>query len=128
MTEKAEELLTLREAAKRMGFTEAYVRMLIRRGKLKTKKVPLGPESIVWKHMIIADDVAKLAKKPRGLREDGRRKYIVYATEDELMVAKQVLTDAGLKDFAAAFKSTKQQGVYQIRKAKMINKQLSHDN
>jgi hypothetical protein len=128
-TTNTESVMTLQEAAKHLGFTEAYVRVLIRKGRIRTRKVPLGPESQVWKHMLIAADVRGLTKRARGVaRPDGRSKYVFYATEAEAELARRLFRGGGLEDIVEFLTSAKQEGIYKLRKAKMIRAQLNHDS
>jgi hypothetical protein len=127
MAENEQELVSLDEAAKILQFTPLYVRQLVRRGKLKTKKVPLGPASQVWKHMILAKDVYdfKLGTRKGGgvsHRIDGRLKHILYASSDELERVKELLVQDGLKEIADLICKPTQSSAYKQRKLKAAAK------
>ena len=116
-------LVSLAEAAKMLGFTELYVRMLVRKGKLKTKKVPLGPESEVWKHMIYSEEVERFRTHPHAIgnkREDGRHKHTLYATDSELKAIQTLLSDNGFTEVAELLTTPSQKSAYQRRKLKKV--------
>lgn len=93
---------TIREAAKRMGLTEAYVRTLIRHDKLPSTLKPIAFEAMTKRHMIAEEDIVQfLADTPRKTkRTDGRNKYVFYATPTEADAAIAVLRTAGMDDVA----------------------------
>jgi excisionase family DNA binding protein len=123
------ELISLDEAAKRLGFTKLYVRTLVRRGKLKTKKVPLGPASQVWKHMIVASDVANFGKRRgKSSRPDGRFKWILYASKEELDTVKELFRANELGELADLIGRQAQTSAYKRRKAKQVAKILEGKN
>ena len=89
-------------AAKELGFSTIYIRTLIRKGVIKTTRVPLAEGSLVTKHVINEDEMQRFLKDipHKSRRDDGRNKYILYARPDEYMQAYQVLTLAGLQEIA----------------------------
>jgi len=89
-------------AAKKIGFSVAYVRTLIRSGKITTVMQPLYEGSHVMKHMIPDDQLQKFVEEMphKSRRKDGRNKYIVYARNDELLQIRQALFNAGLNELA----------------------------
>ena len=93
-----EDKVTIREAAKEMGMTEAYVRTLIRTQKLDSHLEPIAFESSVSRHMIYRQDIDNfLTSTPRKTkRTDGRNKYVFYATPSELSSVDAALRAAKL--------------------------------
>jgi len=89
-------------AAKELGFSVVYIRTLIRRGVIKTTRVPLAEGSMVTKHVIDEDELQKfLTDVPHKSRRcDGRNKFILYARPEEYTLIYQALTNAGLKEVA----------------------------
>lgn len=92
----AEEELTIVEAAKFLGKVDGYIRMLIREGKLEAHKETIG-ESAVWRWMLKKSDLIKWQENAtHSLREDGRNKYLLYATLMERERVANALKKAGL--------------------------------
>jgi excisionase family DNA binding protein len=89
--------LGIKEAAKWLGLSEVYIRRLISQNKLETYKVSVSDG--VWKHMIPEAELNRLNSKhssTRTMREDGRNKYTVYATEAELAKLQMITKEAKL--------------------------------
>ena len=89
-------------AAKELGFSVVYIRTLIRRGVIKTTRVPLAEGSMVTKHVIDEDELQKfLTDVPhKSRRYDGRNKFILYARPEEYILVYQALANADLKEIA----------------------------
>jgi hypothetical protein len=77
---------TIKTAALELGLSEQYVRHAIRAGKLVTSLEPTGPESNVNRHVISKEalETWRAATSEHSRREDGRSRYILYVTPDEL--------------------------------------------
>lgn len=92
----------IKEAADALGFSQIYIRTLIRRGTIPTTKVPLAEGSLVTRHMISQSELDRfLHELPhKSRRSDGRNKFIMYARPDEYSAAYQCLVAAGLKEVA----------------------------
>ncbi len=120
------ELVSLDEAAKILGFTKLYTRTLVRRGKLKTKKVQVGPASQVWKHMVLRSDVEDYgkgaARKVRSSRLDGRYRYTMYASPEELEEIKRILFENKLGEVADLIVHPTNTSAYRRRKQKAAAK------
>lgn len=101
MTEK-EKLYDIIDAAKYLGFSQIYIRMLIRKGRLASVKKSSTPGSLVMKHMVRESDlnefIGEMPHKTR--RADGRNKFIMYATPGEYTRTRQVLLNANLIEVA----------------------------
>lgn len=91
---------TIPQAASESGFTEAYIRTLIRQKRLKSYKVPLGPESAQYRHMVHEEDLKEFlfSSGRRKKRDDGRTKFVFYATVKEYQTIQKMFMDAGLEE------------------------------
>jgi excisionase family DNA binding protein len=76
---------TIKEAAIELGLSTVYIRRMIQNGKIATVKTQVG-DTEVWRHEIAAAELAKWRKDAgsRTTRTDGRNKYALYATAEEL--------------------------------------------
>jgi excisionase family DNA binding protein len=76
---------TIKAAAASLGLSEVYVRRMIQKGKLETVKARVG-DTEVWRHEIPAEVLAEWRNSAgqRSTRDDGRNKYTLYATAEEL--------------------------------------------
>ena len=85
---------TIPQAAKLLKLSEAYVRMMIRRGIIKSEKRPIREGSFVMQHWVSQQEIDMFANResrraPR--RGDGRAKWCFYATEDEALRVQELL-------------------------------------
>jgi len=89
---------TIKEAAKEMSLTDAYVRALIRQGKLPSELRPITFDSSVSRHVIKAADVKAFLQETvrKTKRTDGRNKYVFYATPEEQQAVDDALRAANL--------------------------------
>jgi len=89
---------TIKQAAKHMGLSDAYVRALIRQKKLPSTLVPIAKDADVSRHIITLEDIDEYEKGAthKTKRKDGRNKFVFYATPTEAQVAIKALQDAGL--------------------------------
>lgn len=97
-------IFTIDEAAEYMGYSSSYTRSLIHNGKLESTMQPVSEGSGVKKHTITkaaCDDFLENAPH-RNRREDGRNKYIMYATPKEFRESIRVLKAAGRTTNAVA--------------------------
>jgi hypothetical protein len=94
----SEQLLGIKEAASKLGLSELYVRNAIRSGKLETTMVPVAPDSKTMKHQITvkALEAWRASTSNRSRRDDGRGRFILYATEAELADLRKMLANAKL--------------------------------
>jgi hypothetical protein len=78
--------LPIKEAANFLGVKPQYVRTLIRNGKFKPTKVAVAEGSEVWRWEIPVEQLESYRANAgtRSRRADGRTKYIMYATPEEL--------------------------------------------
>lgn len=89
--------MSIPEAAKYLGIKEQYVRHLIRKGKLPTRHETLNEEGTTWRHMIPVSALdAHKSSGRKTRRADGRSKWAIYATTDEMTKARAALKAAGL--------------------------------
>jgi hypothetical protein len=76
---------SIKSAAAALDLSEVYIRRMIQQGKLATIKTQIG-DTEVWKHEIEEAELNKWRKGAgtRTSRTDGRSKYTLYATAEEL--------------------------------------------
>lgn len=105
----------IKDAAKYLGVDEQYLRKLVREEKLPTTMVPVKAGSNVMKHQIAEADLdarkANAGHKAGG-RSDGRNKWTLYATREEMAAIAKICADAGMP---APFMPN--EGMYERRKA-----------
>lgn len=75
----------IKEAAVYLGIDQMYMRKLLRDGKIPSTMQPVKPGSEVHKHVIAEKDLEawKVRGRSSSSRQDGRNKWVVYATKDE---------------------------------------------
>lgn len=78
--------LSIKDGARYLAMNEVYLRALIRKGTIKSEREPVDGSDSLWRHMIlIADlDAYKAGKGTHSRRIDGRGKFVIYLTTDEL--------------------------------------------
>jgi excisionase family DNA binding protein len=76
---------SIKQAASVLNLSEVYIRRMIQQGKIETTKVQVG-DTEVWRHEISEEELTKWRKSAssRTSRNDGRSKFVLYATNDEL--------------------------------------------
>lgn len=81
---------TIKSAAAALGMSEQYIRSAIRSGDLETVLVPIADGATTKRHEIEGETLAawREAHQNRSHREDGRNRFILYATPAELDVLK----------------------------------------
>lgn len=97
-----QEQYDINAAAKELGFSVVYIRTLIRRGVIKTTRVPLAEGSMVTKHVISKEQMDKFLNDTphKSRRYDSRNKFILYARPEEYILVYQALVNANLKEIA----------------------------
>lgn len=97
-----QEQYDINAAAKELGFSVVYIRTLIRRGVIKTTRVPLAEGSMVTKHVISKEQMDKFLNDVphKSRRYDSRNKFILYARPEEYVLVYQALVNADLKEVA----------------------------
>ena len=97
----------LEKTAEMMHFTTAYIRSLIRKGLLVSEKEPIVPESLVTRHMISDEEIARFMGQTRRTthRVDGRNKFVVYMDPVECEKVKRLLTENELEGVIATLRS-----------------------
>jgi len=119
---------TIEEAAAKVGLSKTYVRTLIRKGAVRTERRPIGPQSSVWKHMIPETELDNLRdrKNGRAKRDDGRRKYLWYLTDEEVVALKELLAGTPLEHLYDHMRLPKPSNPYQERKRRAVRKVLQN--
>lgn len=97
-----EKWYTIPEAADFLGFSQAYIRTLIRKNQLTTDMVPLSEGSLVMRHVITESSMGEFLNTVphKTRRNDGRNKFIVYISPDEYPRVLDVLEENGLGEVA----------------------------
>lgn len=91
------ENLTIKEVCEELGLTMVYVRRMIQKGKIKTTKVEMNKNQ--FKHLVSREEVERWRASitHRSTRDDGRNKFVLYATQDELAVIEQLLGENNIE-------------------------------
>lgn len=92
----ATDTLGIKEVAAMLGLSQVYVRHAVRNGNLKTTKVPISEDSKTMKHVILVSEIERWRNATGGhsRREDGRSRFLLYATAEELEKVKVLLAKA----------------------------------
>ena len=85
----------IKTAAQKLGLSEVYIRRMIQQGKIQTTKVQVG-DSEVWKHEISEATLTawRNSAGTHTVRQDGRNKFVMYATPEELTALQALATEA----------------------------------
>ena len=91
------QVLTLKQAVAESGLSMIYIRRAINEGKLPATKEQIGTTN-VYRNVIKAEDFQawRSSRSAKTRREDGRNKYTLYATPEELQKVEALLKDAEL--------------------------------
>lgn len=88
-------VLTLKEVVEMSGLSPVYVRRAILTGKLPSTKVPVGDTAVLRHEIALADFEAwRKGTGHRGRRTDGRGKYTLYGTPEEVDAIKALIAEA----------------------------------
>lgn len=89
-------------AAKKLAYTEQYIRHLLRRGELKSKLVPIAKGANVRKHIITEEEIKRFeaTRSRQSRRTDGRTKWIQYSTFEEMEGIIKLLEENGYEEVA----------------------------
>lgn len=90
------ETFTLKEAAVELGLSDVYVRRALMTGKLVSTKEPVSPESKTMRHIITREALNAWRSNTGTMRihrADGRARFQMYATKEELEAVKTMLAD-----------------------------------
>jgi excisionase family DNA binding protein len=98
METKHQSAYSIKEAASELGLSEVYIRRMIQQGKIETQKQQVG-DTEVWRHMITAETLNewRSGSSVHTTRNDGRSKFVCYATASELAAIQDFLKDSGNK-------------------------------
>lgn len=113
-TTTSEKMYDLKEAAVYLGCNEMYTRKLVSSGKIASVKVPTKVGSATMKYLVAesALDEWKNASRKGSARSDGRNKWIVYASKEEILKVNELCEQLGLPQ-----PFMPNEGVYEKRKA-----------
>lgn len=95
------------KTAELMNLTPAYVRALIRKGSLVTEMEPIVPDSLVKRHMVSDEEMARFQADfgRRVRRTDKRNKYVIYMTPGERVKVVGLLEANELQDIVSTIRS-----------------------
>jgi hypothetical protein len=95
----ADNMLSINDIAHEFDLSAMYVRNAIRTGVLATVMVPINPESKTMKHLVERDIVIawRASRAGHSRRADGRSKFTMYATAEELARVQQLLSDNAIE-------------------------------
>jgi hypothetical protein len=84
---------SIKEACETLELSPVYVRRMIQKGVIKTNKVEIAKNT--FKHEIEAEEIERWRNSigNRSKREDGRLKFTLYASQDELQQIQKLLED-----------------------------------
>lgn len=84
MNEQNTTKLGIKDVCEKFGLTPVYVRRMIQQGKIKTEKVEIGKNT--FKHFINIEEIERwrASVSARSNREDGRSKFVLYASQEEM--------------------------------------------
>ena len=107
-------------ASARIGFSQSYVRTLIRRGTLISEMVPLSKGSLVTKHMISESELQRFLEEVphKSRRHDSRNKFVLYATPDEIAPLLDAMRNAGFGEIADLVEPANQLAYWPLREKK----------
>jgi len=90
--------ITLKEAVELSGLSSVYVRRAVLEGKLPSTKVPVGDTKVVRHEIKMSDFEAwRASTTHRGRRSDGRNRYLLYGTPEEIEALKKLLADSSIE-------------------------------
>lgn len=93
--------MSIKELAEVSGLSLVYIRRAILTGKLPSTKTQYGNTNIM-QHIIRFDDYENWRKSAgtRGRRSDGRSKYTLYGTPEEVEKIQALLRDQAAEELA----------------------------
>lgn len=98
MEKKMSKMLSIKEVCNEFGLTEVYVRRMILKGKLQSEKILIAKNT--FKHMIAIEEVERWRKASQGRgsrRSDGRNKFTLYATPEEIAQIQELIGEAKIE-------------------------------
>jgi hypothetical protein len=94
-TTPSKTMLSLKEVVEMSGLSPVYVRRAILTGKLASTKVPVGDTAVLRHEIALADYEAwRAGTGVRGRRSDGRGKYTLYGTPEEVAAIEAMIAQA----------------------------------
>ena len=92
-----ENLLSIKDVCKLLDLTEVYVRRMILKGKIETTKLEIHKNT--YKHMITREEVNRWRSSVSGRsrREDGRNKFTLYGTSEEIEQIRKLLEEGKIE-------------------------------
>ena len=121
-------MLTLKEVVEMSGLSPVYVRRAILTGKLASTKTPVGDTAVLRHEIALADFEAWRANTgTRGRRSDGRGKYILYGTPEEIATIEAMIAQANANvSIAKAKTSSKKANADITADAEALSSELSN--
>jgi hypothetical protein len=90
--------LSIKDICKKYKLSEVYVRRMILQGKIETTKVEIAKNT--YKHLVEEAEVLRWrtqVKTSGRRRDDGRNKYNIYGTKEEVEKILEALEDKKLE-------------------------------
>jgi hypothetical protein len=84
--------ITIKQAVQQSGLSENYIRKAIAKGDLIVEKETVG-DTRIPRNVIVNFEAWRAEAKAHSKREDGRNKFVLYATADELQRLQDLLED-----------------------------------
>lgn len=97
---------TIKELAKEKDYSEVYLRRSISKDKLPTTKEKIAKNT--FRHLISEEQWKEFRSNvsSRSQRTDGRNKFTLYATKDEIKEVRKALEEANLEKINELLKRT----------------------
>lgn len=87
----------IKEWSKESGLSEVYIRRMVNKGVIPSHKVVIT-EGGVEKNMITREDFETFRKtRNHSQRTDGRNRFLLYVTPEELEKIQELLTENGIE-------------------------------
>lgn len=80
--------LTIQEASVHLNKQSTYIRALIKKGTLEASQEPVPGRKTGYRLMVTMDSIKRYqekSKKGTRTRADGKKKYIMFLTENEVL-------------------------------------------
>lgn len=88
---------TIKEIVAKYNLSNVYVRRMIQQGKLITTKVPVIGMKNTFKHVVDEEELVRWrSSSQHNKREDGRNRFILYATSEEKATLDELLKESEL--------------------------------
>jgi hypothetical protein len=113
------EWLSIKDAARYLAMNETYLRQLVRKGTIATKHEKVEGSETLWRHMIKVIDLESYRNNrgTRSRRTDGRGKFTIYLTADEVDKIHQLMPNLPIAKANSPEQAKKNYAKQKARKA-----------